>query len=352
MTDLRRPTRLLVGGYAGTDTPSAAVHGVALDHDTGLLGSAEPVVDVPNAFHLTVSPSGRTVYAASNVADGQVHVLRLGAGGSVTRMATRSTEGAGPVHVAVHPAGRHLLVANHDSGSVAVFEIGDDEIVGAVTDVVQHKGSGPNPMGQAGPHPHAVVPDPTGEWLLVPDKGDDHVHVYQLDVTTGKLVAQGQYRVGSGVGPRALVFHPDGEHAYVVGELDNTITVCRWEAETGTLSVLSTVSTLPPNVQSWNAPSALVVSPDGRHVFVGNRGHESIAVLAVRPGGLDLVGHQQLGVPVTTLPWDLALDPAGDLLFAVNQLAGTLVTLRVDGASLETAGEPVAVPHPACILLV
>ena len=111
-------------------------------------------------------------------------------------------------------------------------------------------------------------------------------------------------------------------------------------------------STLPPNTQSWNAPSALVVSPDGRHVFVGNRGHESIAVFAVRPGGLDLVGHQQLGVPVTTLPWDLALDPAGGLLFAVNQLAGTLMTLRVDGASLETAGEPVAVPHPACILLV
>jgi 6-phosphogluconolactonase len=352
MTDLRRPTRLLVGGYAGTDTPSAAVHGVVLDLDTGLLGAAEAVADVPNAFHLALSPSGRTVYAASNVADGQVYVLRLGAGGSVTRMATRSTEGAGPVHVAVHPGGRHLLVANHDSGTVAVFELGVDETVGKVTDVVQHKGSGPNPMGQAGPHPHAVIPDPTGRWLLVPDKGDDHVHVYQLEAGTGKLVAHGQYRIGSGVGPRGLAFHPDGEHVYVVGELDNTITVGRWDAEAGTLAVLSTVSTLPPNVQSWNAPSALVVAPDGRHVFVGNRGHESIAVFAVRPGGLELVEHHQLGVPVTTLPWDLALDPAGDLLFAVNQLAGTLVPLRVDGENLEPAGEPIAVPHPACILLV
>jgi 6-phosphogluconolactonase len=352
MTDLRRPTRLLVGGYAGTDTPSAAVHGVALDNDTGLLGSAESVADVPNAFHLVLSPSGRTVYAASNVADGRLHVLRLGAGGSVTRLASRSTEGAGPVHVAVHPAGRHLLVANHDSGTVAVFEIGVDETVGKVTDVVQHKGSGPNPMGQAGPHPHAVVADPTGAWLLVPDKGDDHVHVYQLDVAAGKLVAHGEHRIGSGVGPRGLVFHPDGEHVYVVGELDCTVTVCRWDGEAATLSVLSTVSTLPPGVQSWNAPSALVMSPDGRHVFVGNRGHESIAVFAVRPGGLELLGHHQLGVPVTTLPWDLALHPDGDLLFAVNQLAGTLVTMHVDGASLETAGEPVAVPHPACILLV
>jgi 6-phosphogluconolactonase len=310
---------------------------------------------VPNPFHLLRAPSGRVVYVASNVAEGRVFAFRLDDAGALTPLNDQLTEGAGTVHLGLHPSGRFLYAADHDSGSLAVLPVDPDGSLGPVTQSIRHLGAGPNQDAQRGPHPHMAVVDPTGTRLLVPDKGTDYVHSYLLDAATGRLTPHSQVYLGAGVGPRQLVFGVDGRHAYVISELRSTITVCRYDPATGALWTVGSAPTVPPDNTGWNAPSAIAVSPDGRFVYAANRGHESVAVLAVDSGGdeLRLVANHPVGTPVSTLPWDIVLDPAGDRLYVANQLAGTVVTLAVDRSTglLAPTGNPVAVPTPACLTL-
>jgi 6-phosphogluconolactonase len=349
----RRATRVLVGGYAGPETPAHGIVSASIDPATGELSVDGVFTDVPNPFHLVLSPSGQTLYVASNVEDGRVVVLRVAADGALTPIGEQSAAGAGTVHLGLH--GQHLYAVNHDSGTVVVFPVRPDETLGPVADVVQHVGSGPHPAAQAGPHPHMAVIDPAGTRLLVPDKGTDCVYVYRVDAETGLLTPASQVHLGAGVGPRHLVFHPSGRYVYVVSELVSTVTVCGYEPATGALWTIGSAPTVPPGTQVWNAPSGIAISPDGRFVYAANRGHESIAVLAVSDGGSALrqVGCPQVGSPVTTLPWDLAVDPGGTLLYVANQLAGTVAAFVIDAASglLTPTGTPIAVPTAACLLL-
>jgi len=349
-----KPTRALVGGYAGTETPSRGIAAVSVDPGSGEMVLDGSFTHVPNPFHLLLSPSGRTLYVASNVVEGRVFALQVG--GELAPLGDQSAEGAGTVHLGLHPNGRHLFAVNHDSGSVVVLPVNPDESVGPVTQLVQHIGPGAHPEAQQCPHPHMAVVDPTGTRLLVPDKGNDYVYVYHLDVETGRLTPQSQVYLGSGVGPRQLVFHPSGRYLYVISELVSTITTCGYDPDTGVLWTVGSTPTLPPGIELWNAPSGIAISGDGRFVYAANRGHESIAVLAVESGGarLRLVTTHQVGTPVTTLPWDIVLDPTGTLLYVANQLAATVATLAVDQSSglLAPTGRSVAVPTPACVALI
>jgi 6-phosphogluconolactonase len=188
----------------------------------------------------------------------------------------------------------------------------------------------------------------------MPDKGTDQVHVYTMDSATGLLAPHSQVHLGAGTGPRQLVFGAGGQHAYVGNELVSAVTVCGYDPTSGALWTLGSAPTVPADHEGWNAPAALVAGPDGRFLYAANRGHESVAVLAVEAGGasLRLVANRAVGTPITTLPWDLARTP--DRLYVANQLAGTVASLAVDPTTglLTPAGPTVAVPNPACLALV
>ncbi|WP_147942144.1 lactonase family protein [Microbispora sp. CSR-4] len=347
--------QLFVGGYSWTETLARGVRAVMSAPTTGELVLTGTFTDIPNPFHLLPSPSGRTLYVASNVPEGRVHVLRVGRGGSLEHLAERPALGAGTVHLSLHPSGRHLFAANHDSGEVVVFPVESGELIGPPADVVRHTGKGPDPVNQAGPHPHMTATDQTGTFVLVPDKGDDHVHVYRYSAPDGHLTAAGRTHVGEGVGPRHLVFHPSGRYVYVVGELRPVVVVCEFDAS-GTLRPLGSVRTVPDEADGWIAPSTVVTTADGRYVYVANRGHESVAVFETGAAGalLKRVGEHRFGDPFTTLPWDLLIDPSGSVVYVASQMAGTLTALSADAGTglLGALGAPLAVPDAACVVAV
>ncbi|MCT9930531.1 lactonase family protein [Planotetraspora sp. A-T 1434] len=346
--------RLFVGGYSWTETLATGVRVVMSDPASGELVLTGSFTGIPNPFHLLLSPTGRTLYVASNVPDGRVHVLGVGRRGSLEHRGEQSAQGAGTVHLSLHPSGRHLLAVNHDSGEVVVFPVGPDELLGPPVEVVRHAGKGPDPLNQAGPHPHMTVSDGTGAFVLVPDKGDDQVHVYRFDAGSGGLSPVGRTHLGEGVGPRHLVFHPSGRYVYVVCELQPVISVCGFDTS-GALWPLGTVRTVPDEADGWIAPSGITISADGRYVYAANRGYESVAVFEVAAGGavLKRIGEHRAGDSLTTMPWDLVLDPTGSVMYVANQMAGTLVTLSVDPESglLDRRGAPLAVPDAACVVL-
>jgi 6-phosphogluconolactonase len=266
--------------------------------------------------------------------------------------------GDGPIHLCLHPAGGYLVVVNHDSGNFMTYQLGTDgRITGqvqGVTHVQPFPGTG-DPFAQAGPHPHMSIFDPSGERMLIPDKGTDHVHVYRFDGRTGHSAPQAQVYLGAGFGPRFLVAHPSWRYLYVVGEIQSLVTTCGYDPHTGALWTLGTAATVPEDAEPGNAPSALALSPDARFLYAANRGHESIAIFAVRDGGarLEQVDWVRVGDPLTVFPWDLRFGRSGQVLYVAGQISGTVLTYAVDPGtgSLRPAGTALQVPGAATVAL-
>ncbi|WP_431044660.1 lactonase family protein [Streptomyces sp. P1-3] len=324
------------------------------DTASGALTTTGVCDRVTDPSFLALAPSGRVLYALDERPGGTVSALAIGADGALTALGrARSTGGDGPTHLAVHPGGRHLLTANYGSGSVAVHPIRPDGALGERTDLVRHTGSGPDPVRQEGPHAHQVLADPTGRFVLAVDLGTDTVYTYRLDAARGRLAPVSEARAAPGAGPRHLAFHPGARFAYVLGELDSTITVAAYDERSGELSPRDARPTLPDGAEpdERNYPAGVVVSADGRFVYVSNRGDDSVARFVVTDGGagLRLLDTVPCG---GAYPRHIVLSPSGALLFAGNQNAGTVTVFRVDRRTgqLTPSGEPFAAPAPVCVL--
>ena len=287
---------------------------------------------------LAVAPGGRTLYAAHELADGLASAFAIGDDGNLRLLGTQGSGGALPIHVSVHPSGRYLLCANWGSGSFAVLPIDADGALGAVAHVVEHPK----------PYAHMITTDPAGRWVLAVHYGVGAVFTYHLDLESGRLGPQRQTHLHPGAGPRHLAFHPGGAVLYVVNEADSTVTACGWDPEGGRVEPGETVRTVPAEALVDNYPSAVLVSPDGRFVYVANRFHDSVGVLATEPS-LRLIATYPCG---GEFPRDMALGERGRLLYVANERADLVTGLVVDpvDGSLVAADSAVRMPRPTCVL--
>ncbi|WP_144530081.1 beta-propeller fold lactonase family protein, partial [Peribacillus simplex] len=101
------------------------------------------------------------------------------------------------------------------------------------------------------------------------------------DSEHGQLRFHGETQLEDGVGPRHLAFHPGGGYAYVINELNSSVTTLRYSSEDGRLTPLETISTLPSDFEGESSCAEIAVSSDGRTVYGSNRGHDSIVVFTV-----------------------------------------------------------------------
>ena len=140
-----------------------------------------------------------------------------------------------------------MLVANYGGGSVGCLPIEEDGRLGPATSFIQHERSSVNPRRQQGPHAHSVNLDVAGRFAFVADLGLDKILVYRFDTAAGKLTPKepAWAAVAPGAGPRHFAFHPDGRHAYVINEIDSTLTAFAYDEAGGTLEEIQTIYTLP-----------------------------------------------------------------------------------------------------------
>ena len=343
-----------IGTYTGKQ--SKGIYRAELDLKTGKLSEPVLAAEVPNPSFLAIHPTGRFLYAVSEVGGGKkagsVHAFALSPKtGALAHLNEQSSGGAGPCHVTVDPTGKVVLAANYGAGSACSLPVGPDGKLGAPASVVQHRGTSVNKQRQEAPHAHSVNVDRAGRFAFVADLGLDKVMIYRLDPKDATLTPNEPAFVAlePGAGPRHFAFHPDGAAAYVINELDSTLTTMDYDPKAGALKPRQTVSTLPMPVKG-NSTAEVVVHPSGRFVYGSNRGHDSIAVFAVDPKTHELrpAGHQRQHIKT---PRNFAIDPTGTYLLVGNQGANTIAVFRIDPqtGALTSVGDPVAVPSPVCI---
>ena len=318
----------------------------AVDH----VGSS-PGVDV--SFLTEHRPSGtllaveeRIAYAGADA--GTLAMYAPGPGSSYRLVDRCSTRGAGPVGVAVDSESGLALVANYYGGSIVAIDVGAEH-VGPVRQIVTRTGSSVDPERQTRPHPHAVHLHPNSDLMIVPDLGTDELVIYRLDRTRQEPIVSTGIAVASapGAGPRHIAPHPDGDHLFVVNELDSTVSAYRVVPDRSPPMIhLHTTATLPPGAKAANNAGEVAVHPSGRFVYVSNRGHDSISELEWDPdrAALSLVGSFLSG---GRTPRHFALDPTGRFMVIANQASDSLRLASVDatgGCRLVADVAPVGTP--------
>jgi 6-phosphogluconolactonase len=154
----------------------------------------------------------------------------------------------------------------------------------------------------------------------------------------------------AGSGPRHLAFHPNGKFAYIMTEFSSEVIVLDYNKENKHFTEKQYISTLPEDFTENNQGSAIHVSSDGRFVYAGNRGHNSIAIFEADPVSGELTFVDRVSTE-GDWPRDFSLDPTEEFLLASNQESSNLVLYKRDKESgkLTLLQSDVTVPYPVCV---
>jgi 6-phosphogluconolactonase len=358
------PDLLYVGTYT-ENTRSEGIYLVRMDRRSGELSRVGAVDAGANPSFLALHPNRRALYAVNELeqyngkATGAVSAFAIDrATGGLTRLNQQPSGGGAPCYVSVDGRGRFALVANYSSGSVALLPIEANGALAPAAQLIQHTGKGPNAERQEGPHAHCILPDLANRFALSADLGDDRVFVYRFDTggkgaTGGTLLGHvegGDAVMRPGAGPRHIAFHPTLPLVFVSTELDSTVATLRFDSQRGTLSPLDARATVPAGWNGTNYPADIHVAPNGRTLYVSNRGHNSIAVFSVAAstGALAL---EQVIPTDGDWPRNFSLDPTGRWLLVANQRSDSVVVFARDpeNGRLTATSQRIALPSPVCV---
>lgn len=281
--------------------------------------------------------------------------------GALTFLNSQPALGAMPASVTVDEEKKLLFTANHgffewvvkvvetadgkwvntfvyDDSTVVQYGLAENGSIGEAQDVQVLTGHGrdPNssPQGgghaQASPHAHIVVVDPSKKFLVVCEKAGERVYVYRIGGKRLELASV--YQCPMGTGPRHCAFDKNGR-IFMTCEFSSELWSFDFDSESGVLKFIDKQSTLS-GFTGRNEPATLQILPNGRFVYMNNRGEDTIVWFSISPDGhLKKVGK----VEVSKCPNDpanatrcMTLSLDGSFLMVPDRPADVIRTYAVD----------------------
>lgn len=326
--------------------------------DAGKLSKQGEVPAAGGPSVMAVSPDRQMLYVGQR-AGPAITTFAIAPKTGGLRAAGAASQRHAPTFLAPDRSGRFLLVAYYQGGGAAVLRLAGDGTVGAPS----------QEWLATAPGAHAIATDRSNRFAYVPHiariqdnvleppkniAGPNTIMQFRFDAESGSLSANSPAQVAQAdlVGPRHYCFHPTLDLVYFSNEQGCSTTLYQINSGNGTLAPLQTISTLPPGFDARNTCSQIHLTPSGRFLYVGNRGHNSIAGFRVAPGTglLTPAGH----VATEPVPSAFCLDPEGRYLFSAGTASGRLASYRINaenGALTPLAIEDLG-PRPAAVAAV
>ncbi|MGC3963994.1 MAG: lactonase family protein [Rhodocyclaceae bacterium] len=347
-------------GLALVGSDGNQIHALRFDACAGKMTSLGPVADVPKPKWLAPHPQLPLVYAATDGTgqEGSVAAFSLDReSGGLTKVGERAAGGAGTTYVALDQSSATLFAANFGGGSASSIALNADGSLGTLVSTIKATGSGPH-RRQTSPHAHGIALDPTGHYALVPDLGADRVFIYSFDRASHRLspddaASPHAFATPPGSGPRRAVFDADGRFVYVVNELSAEIMTLKWDAATARLSPVQSQSISTPDFKGAKSASEIALSHDGRFVYVGDRGENTLVVYRVNDETGELTLNQRLPSGGDA-PWAFEMHASGKWLLVANYRSNRVNLFSIDPESgrLADTGQALDAPTPASVSFV
>lgn len=319
------------------------------DDETGILTRRDVAGGIDDTAWLVIDARRGRLYSTCEITGTNQSAITAFAvePDGLRQLGQQPTLGNEACHGSLTADGRFLLIANYNGANpegypdaaLTVFPIGADGTLGAAVAHVRHTGSGPNRERQTTAHAHCAVPAPKGDIVHVADLGIDRLVAYRLGAD-GSLTPtpERDFALPPGLGPRHLVFSQDGTRLFLVSELIPTVYSLAVDPKSGVLTQVDRFD-IPSLDGGIVQPAGILLTADGRHLFVGLRVCDEILGLAIGADGrLTQTGRWPSG---GSTPRDFALSPSGRHLIVANQDSDRLSVFRVDSGAGTLSG-PIA----------
>jgi 6-phosphogluconolactonase len=374
---------LYISTYTGAPGPRGSsgmgIYLCALDLFSGKITMVKlvaPVVPAMGTIPSTASPStialdptGTHLYAGNEYGPpGAVSAYRINRlTGDLTLLNVQPAKGA-PAYVSVDHQGKYLFAAEYTGGYFEAFPILPNGSLGPEVFQMQDvdnvdtsfttKPATNAPPGSfafsahEGPngHPHQMQADPSNQWVVGPDAGQDRIYVWKLTLGGTPPLTPAKIpfvNTPAGDGPRHFAFHPNGIWMYSIQEEASTIMFWLFDRATGTLSPEQIIPSVPPGFTGTDFTSEIRVSGDGRFVYGANRLNDTIGVFAIgHDGRLTQVSHAST---LGDYPRIFTIDPFGLFMAVGNQSADNVTTFKVNpgNGSLTFTGNYTPIGSPS-----
>jgi len=344
-----------VGCY--TDAKKEGIHIFETDADAGTFRPIGLVSGIENAIYLSLSKTRPLLYAAQGMPEygapaqnGAVAVYAI-KGDTLLPINHKPIGVTVPCYVALDPAEKALVFAEYTNAVAGVFELNADGSLADTPPVtVKHSGSGPDKKRQEKAHAHCSEVTPDGKHLCIVDLGIDRVKAYDFVSRRAGLKEVEKLTIASagGAGPRHIVFHPNKRLAFLLHELNNTVSSFIY---TGDAFVhVQTLDTLPPDFHDFSKAAAIKISANGKLLLTSNRGHDSIAAFAIdtATGKMELMAISKLA---GQSPRDFEFMPGEKFILAGHENSNGLMSYAFDGATgkLTPASGPYVLYRPVYV---
>ena len=321
---------MYVGAY--TAGASKGIYAWTFDSKDGSLKPLGLMATTPQPAHLWIAPNGKTLYTVNWEADGGVSAYHIdGHTGALTFLNKTSSHGGDPNQVVVDPSGRVAVTVNYTTGTLAAYKLEPDGKLDEAFYVERHSGTPLSPR-QPGPKQHGIQFSKDNKFMFITDLGLDRVYSYHFDAAAPSITPfdPPYVQTHAGAGPRRIQMSPDGKFLYVDHETDSEVGV--YSIDGGNLKEIQVIGTVPADAKAHNTTAELVISPDGKFLYVGNRGHDSVSVFAIdkKTGMLTLKENVPSG---GRTPRNVRIDPTGNWFFAANENGGNVTVFRIDRAT-------------------
>ncbi|WP_276804342.1 lactonase family protein [Lactobacillus hominis] len=305
--------KILFGGYTSHDSKGIYQGEIDLNSQTPEVTNVQNIIEIQRPTYFQVNQDRDLLFSIDQPDSENAGIASFHKNaGKYTEVSTYLHPGAAPCYVGINTKKQLLYTANYHLGTANVFSYDDQGNIKFIAST-KHTGKGPRPE-QDSAHIHYFDQTPAGH-LVTCDLGTDSVDFY--DLKDDQLVHLAQYQMEKGFGTRHITFSPDGKLMFIVGELSSQVNVAKLNEDTWEFESIATYKTIPEDFKEHNGAAAILISKDGKFIYVTNRGNDSIAVFRVLADGhLDLV--QRISV-FGSFPRDFNWDPSQTYLVAANQ---------------------------------
>lgn len=261
------------------------------------------------------------------------------------------SSGEDPTHIKVDDKYKCVYVSNYSSGHFSVTKLKDTGFFGGGLYIESYDvGSGVDPKRQDIAHPHGTCTN--GKYVYVTDLGSDKIWHYEHGQRSGLSLANPDHTdAPPGCGPRHMVFHPKFNIAYLVTELSSEIIVYRFNESNGALTYLRSYKVLDKDVPGDNYASEIVIHPNGKYLYISNRGKGAIISYLIGGGSGELSKLETVWLQ-GTWPRHFNIHSSGLLLLSADQFKDIIEVFRIDpGSGHLTLVQTASCPNkPSCLI--
>ena len=321
----------------------------------GSLEMVKTVAEIINPSYVKISKDRKNLYAVSELGEneddsGYIYAYKINEDYSLTELGKLSTEGFAPCQINIDNTDTFVFVANYVGGVVLEYKRNGD---GSLTKVDKLEINKINPSENTGnSHAHSVNIPASNKYIYICDLGNDKIWIYDFDQNTGQLTPNQQpfVEVAKGAGSRHFAFTPNQKFAYSVNELNSTVTAFSYDSDSGRLTKIQTISTLPNDFEGENSCAEIEVHPNGKFLYASNRGHNSIVAFKIdqNTGQLQIINYQSTQ---GDFPRFFTLNKDGTMIYAANQNTSNIAFLKIEenGGLSASNINTVEVKTPVCI---